>query len=46
VKFHKSDEKVTDHETKLLVPTPTNDVEVEEDKVQSKEDTVEVMMAK
>jgi chromosome segregation protein len=46
VKFHKSDEKVTDHETKLLVPTPANDVEVEEDKVQSKEDTVEVVMAK
>jgi chromosome segregation protein len=46
VKFHKADEKVTDYETKLLEPTPANDVEVEEDKVQSKEDTVEVMMAK
>ena len=46
VKFHKADEKVTDHETKLLVPTPSNDVETEEDKVQSREDTVEVMMAK
>jgi chromosome segregation protein len=46
VKFHKSDEKVTDHETKLLVPSSVNPVEAEEDRVQSKEDTVEVVMAK
>jgi chromosome segregation protein len=46
VKFHKADEQTTDHPAKALVPTPTNDVETEEDKVQSKEDTVDVVMAK
>jgi hypothetical protein len=46
VKFHKADEKVTDHEAKLLVPPPANPVSNEEDKIQSKEDTVEVVMAK
>ncbi len=44
VKFHKTDEKVTDHQAKPLVPPPNNPVDAEEDKVQSKEDTV--VMAK
>ena len=46
VKFHKADETVTDHTPKALVPPPVNDVEEEEDKVQSKEETVDVVMAK
>ena len=46
VKFHKADEQTTGHPANALVPTPSNDVEAEEDKVQSKEDTVDVVMAK
>ncbi len=46
VKFHKADEKVTDHEAKPLVPPPANPVDAEEDKLQSKDDTMEVVMAK
>ena len=47
VKFHKSDEAVTDHEAKPLVP-PAAGVQVEdaEDKMQSKDDTMDVVMAK
>ncbi|MFM1768306.1 MAG: hypothetical protein RJA22_835 [Verrucomicrobiota bacterium] len=40
VKFHKADEAVTDHAPKQLVETPANDVAVEENKVQPKQDTV------
>jgi len=46
VKFHKAEEQVTDHRPKALVETPANDVEVEEDKLQSREDTVDMVMAK
>jgi chromosome segregation protein len=46
VKFHKADEQVTDHSVKALVETPRNDVESEENKLQSKEETVDVVMAK
>jgi chromosome segregation protein len=46
VKFHKADEKVTDHAPKELEPLPAHSVEEEEDKLQPKEETVEVVMAK
>ena len=46
VKFHKADEPVTDHTPKALVPPPANDVQVEEDKIQSKDETMDVVMAK
>ena len=47
VKFHKSDEAVSDHVAKPLVP-PASGTQVEEaeDKVQSKDDTMDVVMAK
>jgi chromosome segregation protein len=45
VKFHKADEQVTDHAPKPLVETPAHPVEEEEDKLQSKDETVEVMLA-
>lgn len=45
VKFHKADEQANG-EAKPLVPPSANSVETEEDKVQSKEDTMEVVMAK
>jgi chromosome segregation protein len=47
VKFHKSDEVVTDHVAKPLVP-PASGTQVEEaeDKVQSKDETMDVVMAK
>jgi hypothetical protein len=37
---------VTDHVPKALVDTPANPVEDEEDKLQAKEETVEMLMAK
>jgi chromosome segregation protein len=46
VKFHKAEEKVTDHTPKELEPLPAHSVEEEEDKLQSKDETVEMMMAK
>jgi chromosome segregation protein len=47
VKFHKAEEAVTDHTPELLVPpAPGPQVEDEEDKLHSREDTVEVVMAK
>ncbi|MEY2408355.1 MAG: chromosome segregation protein [Verrucomicrobiota bacterium] len=46
VKFHKADEQTSAHPPNALVQTPANDVESEEDKVQSREDTVDVVMAK
>jgi len=46
VKFHKAEEQVTDHVPKALEPLPAHSVEEEEDKLQAKEDTVEVVMAK
>jgi chromosome segregation protein len=46
VKFHKAEEKVTDHTPKELEPLPAHSVEEEEDKLQAREETVEVMMAK
>ena len=47
VKFHKTDEKVTDHEAKPLVPPPEGPmVEAEEDMEQSREETLDVVMAK
>ena len=46
VKFHKAEEKVTDHAVKELEPLPAHSVEEEEDKLQSKDETVDVVMAK
>jgi len=48
VKFHKSDEKVTDHEARDLVPKAVGQEAVEEleDSPHSKEETLEVVMAK
>jgi chromosome segregation protein len=46
VKFHKAEEQVTDHAPKALEPLPTDSVEEEEDKLQSKDETVDVVMAK
>ena len=46
VKFHKAEEQVTDHAPKPLENQSAHSVEEEEDKLQSKEDTVEVVMAK
>ena len=46
VKFHKAEEQVTDHAPKALEPASAHSVEEEEDKLQSKEETVEVVMAK
>ena len=47
VKFHKADEVVTDHTPAPLVPpTPVPQVEEEEDKLQPREETLEVVMAK
>jgi chromosome segregation protein len=46
VKFHKADEVVTDHTPAPLVPPPPMPpVEDEEDKLQSRSDTLEVVMA-
>ena len=44
--FGHGERQVTDHQAKALVETPANDVESEEDKVQSREDTVDVVMVK
>ncbi len=44
VKFHKADESVTYHAPKALVETPAHPVEEEEDKEQSREETIEVLM--
>ena len=47
VKFHKAEEEVTDHKPELLVPPPPGPtVEDLEDKLQSREDTLEVALAK
>ena len=46
VKFHRAEEPVTDHAPNALEPLPAHPVEEEEDKLQLKEETVEVMMAK
>jgi chromosome segregation protein len=46
VKFHKAEEQVTDHTPKPIENQSLHSVEEEEDKLQSKEDTVEVVMAK
>ena len=46
VKFHKAAEQATDHAAKPLVPPAANPVDAEEDKLQSKDDTMEVVMAK
>jgi len=46
VKFHKADEAVTDHTPKALVPPPADDIQFAEDQLQSKEETVDVVMAK
>ncbi len=46
VKFHKAEEHVTDHSPKALEELPAHSVEEEEDKLQAKEETVEVVMAK
>jgi chromosome segregation protein len=46
VKFHKAEEQDTDHAVKELEPLPAHSVEEEEDKLQSKDETVEVVMAK
>jgi chromosome segregation protein len=46
VKFHKTDEQVTDHAAKPLVEPTANPVDGEEDKLRSRDETMEVMMAK
>ena len=46
VKFHKTDEQVTDHAAKPLVEPTANPVDGEEDKIRSRDETMEVMMAK
>jgi chromosome segregation protein len=47
VKFHKAEEKVIDHTPEPLVPPPPGpQVEDEEDKLNSREETVEMVMAK
>jgi len=46
VKFHKAEEQVTDHAPKPLENQSVHSVEEEEDKLQSRDETVEVMMAK
>ena len=47
VKFHKSDEVVTDHTPKPLVAIASSSpIEAVEDKLQSREETIEVAMAK
>jgi chromosome segregation protein len=47
VKFHKADEVVTDHSPAPLVPpSAVPQVEEEEDKLQPREETLEVVMAK
>jgi chromosome segregation protein len=46
VKFHKSDEQVTDHAPVALEPAVANDVATEEDAPHTREETLEVMMAK
>jgi chromosome segregation protein len=47
VKFHKSDEQVTDHQpTSLETPIAVRPVEQEEDSPHRKDETIEVVMAK
>jgi chromosome segregation protein len=47
VKFHKSDEAVTDHKpTSLETPTTVRPVEQDEDAPHKREETIEIMMAK
>ena len=47
VKFHKADEVVTDHIPAPLEPPPlVRQMEEEEDKLQPREDTLEMVMAK
>jgi len=47
VKFHKTDEQVTDHQpASLETPTTVPSVDSEEDAPHKREDTMEVMMAK
>jgi chromosome segregation protein len=47
VKFHKASEEVKDHRpASLETPVPDHRIEDEEDKIQSREDTLEVVMAK
>jgi chromosome segregation protein len=46
VKFHKAEESVTDHSPTPLENQTEHPVEEEEDKLQRKEDTVEMVMAK
>jgi chromosome segregation protein len=47
VKFHKSDEQVTDHQPiSLETPTSLRSIDSEEDAPQKRHETIEVMMAK
>ena len=46
VKFHKTDDQVTDHAAKPLVEPTANPVDGEEDKLRSRDETMEIMMAK
>jgi chromosome segregation protein len=47
VKFHKTEERVTDHRpASLETPVPDHRIEDEEDRVQATEETLEVAMAK
>jgi hypothetical protein len=47
VKFHKSDEQVTDHKpTSLETPMAGRPVAEEEDSPHKREETIEIMMAK
>lgn len=46
VKFHKTDEQVTDHKPKALENTPANDVAKEEEETHTRDETIDVVMAK
>ncbi len=46
VKFHKADEVVMDHTPAPLEPSSARPVEEEEDKLQAREETLEVTLAR
>lgn len=46
VKFHKTEEQVTDHQPVALEPLPAHNIEEEEDAPQKTEETLEMVLAK
>jgi chromosome segregation protein len=46
VKFHRTEEDMTDHKSAPLVPAPSSRVDEEEDRPQRREQTLEIVMAK